>query len=156
MRLYLVQHAEAVDELANAERTLSAKGRTDAEVVAAFLKRAGVKVARVIHSGKKRAIDTALIFAEAVGPGRIVEEAASGMAPNDPTELVAAALPNLGDDVMMIGHMPFIGRLVGRLLAGDERSEFAAFQPGVVACLERVGAGAWTLQWMVGPKLLGR
>ncbi len=60
---------------------------------------------------------------------------------------------------MVVGHLPFMGRLVSHLVAGSEKANVAAFQPGTVACLERAGGdedgGGWALAWMVRPELLG-
>ncbi len=49
MKLYLVQHAEAVPAEDNPDRPLSDKGRTDVQRVASFLARS-VRVGRIIHS----------------------------------------------------------------------------------------------------------
>ncbi len=57
---------------------------------------------------------------------------------------------------MVVGHLPFMGRLASRLVAGSEEANVAAFQPGTVACLERADdGGGWALAWMVRPELLG-
>ena len=74
MRVYLVQHAEAVPAEDNPDRPLSDKGRTDVQRVASFLARS-VRVGRIIHSPKMRARDTAVLLAQVLGPGGVVEEA---------------------------------------------------------------------------------
>ncbi len=61
---------------------------------------------------------------------------------------------------MVVGHLPFMGRLAAYLVAGSEDAVVAAFQPGTVVCLERAdgdedGGGGWALAWMVRPELLG-
>ncbi len=88
-----------------------------------------------------------------------MEEAASGLAPNDATDALAGAIAGWSDDTMVVGHLPFLGRLASRLVAGSEEANVAAFQPGTVACLERADdgedGGGWTLAWMVRPELLG-
>ena len=76
MKLYLVQHAEAVPAEDDPDRPLSDKGRTDVQRVASFLARS-VRVGRIVHSPKMRARDTAVLLAQALGPGGVVEEAAS-------------------------------------------------------------------------------
>ena len=157
MKLYLVQHGEAVPEAEDANRPLSAKGQTDIERMAAFMARSGVRATRVIHSGKRRALDTAVLLAQVVGPGKIVEEAEAGLAPNDSTNLLAAVAASLEDDVMVVGHIPFMGRMVSRLIAGSEDAVRVAFQPGTVVCLERSDdTEGWSLNWMAGPALLGQ
>ncbi len=164
MRVYLVQHAEAVPAEDNPDRPLSDKGRDDARRVASFLARS-VRVGRVIHSPKTRARDTAVLLAQALGPGGVVEEAASGLAPDDSVEVAADLIAGWSEDTMVVGHLPFMGRLVSHLVAGSGDADVAAFQPGTVACLERAGGedaedgengeGEWAVAWMVRPGLLG-
>ena len=156
MKLYLMQHGEAVAESENPERPLTEKGLADAKRTAAFLARSRVKVGRVIHSGKQRALATALAMAEVIGPGREVEQAESGLAPNDSTDLLTDAAAVMDEDFMVVGHMPFVGRMVSRLAAGDEDAAVVAFTPGTVVCLERAADGAtWAVNWVVRPELLG-
>ncbi len=159
MRVYLVQHAEAVPAEDNPDRPLSDNGRSDVRRVASFLARS-VRVGRIVHSPKMRARDTAVLLAQALGPGGVVEEAASGLAPNDPTDALAGAIAGWSEDTMVVGHLPFMGRLASRLVAGSEEANVAAFQPGTVVCLERADGGedggGWALAWMVRPELLGR
>ena len=159
MRVYLVQHAEAVPAEDNPDRPLSDKGRSDVQRVASFLARS-VRVGRVIHSPKTRARDTAVLLAQALGPGGVVEEAASGLAPDDSVEVAADFIAGSSDDTMVVGHLPFMGRLAAYLVAGSEDADVVAYQPGTVACLERADVveddgGGWTLAWMVRPELLG-
>ncbi len=154
MRVYLVQHADAVPAEDNPDRPLSDKGRTDVQRVASFLARS-VRVGRVVHSPKTRARDTAVLLAQVLGPGGAVEEAVSGLAPNDATDGLAEAIAGWSEDVIVVGHLPFMGRLASRLVAGSEEANVAAFQPGTVVCLERADDGGWTLAWMVRPELLG-
>ncbi len=155
MKLYLVQHAEAVPAEDNPDRPLSDKGRSDVRRVASFLARS-VHVGRIVHSPKMRARDTAVLLAQVLGPGGVVEEAASGLAPNDATDALAGAIAGWSEDAMVVGHLPFMDRLASRLVAGSEEANVAAFQPGTVACLERADdGGGWALAWMVRPELLG-
>ena len=155
MKLYLMQHGEAVPAEENAERPLSEKGLKDVGRLAVFLARSRVKVARVFHSGKPRAMATGLAMAEVIGPGREVEQAESGLAPHDNTDQLADVANALDEDFMVVGHMPFMGRMVSRLLTGDEDAATIAFTPGTVACLERGLDGKWSLNWVVRPELLG-
>jgi phosphohistidine phosphatase len=152
MNLYLVQHGDALSKQENPDRPLSDKGRVDVERVASFLGRS-VRVGRVIHSGKTRARDTAVILAGALGTGGVVEEG-TGLGPNDATGGLADAVVGWSDDVMVVGHLPFMGRMTARLVAGTEDAAVVAFEPGAVACLESTDDG-WAVAWMVRPSLLG-
>ena len=156
MHIYLVQHGAAVPKDENAERPLSGQGREDVKRVASFLARSGVSARRVIHSGKRRAKETALLLSDVIGPGNMVEEAGDGLAPDDPTDLFFTAIEEWTEDTIIIGHLPFMSKLASRLLTGDEDETLVHFNPGSVACLERgENGGGWTVLWFVRPELLG-
>jgi phosphohistidine phosphatase len=153
MRLYLVQHGEALSKQVDPERPLSELGRSDVGRVADFLKRAGIRVTRVVHSGKTRARQTAELLAAAVAHAGDAGSR-SGIDPLDPVEPVAEEAASWSQDVMLVGHLPFMGRLASRLISPGGQLEAVAFQPGSVVCVEREAEGSWTLAWMIRPELL--
>ena len=155
MRLYLVQHGDSVPEQADPQRPLSAAGRRQVEAIARLLASAGVRPARTAHSGKLRAQQTAELLAKACSPDHGVE-AAAGLSPNDPVKPVARMVASLSADTMLVGHLPFMARLAGRLVTSDERMEVAAFVPGTVLCLEPAADNRWRVVWMVRPGLATR
>jgi phosphohistidine phosphatase len=152
MRLYLVQHGEAVDKTVDPQRPLSDQGREDVGAMAARLTGAGVRVERVWHSGKLRAGQTADLIAKALNRGGRTE-AISGIKPNDDVAAFAQDADVWDQDTLVVGHQPFMGRLVAYLLTGDADAALVAFRPGSVVCLERDGDGSWLLQWMLRPGL---
>jgi phosphohistidine phosphatase len=121
------------------------------ERLAAFLRQAGLGVPVIVHSGKARAKQTAEILAGA-SRGRI--EALSGLDPKDPPEPIAREAEDWKDDVMLVGHLPFMGRLASRLVTKSDDRDIVTFRPGSLVCLERTGEGSWTLIWMIRPELL--
>ena len=156
MHLYIARHGLAVPKDEDANCPLSDTGRQDIARMASFLARTRPTIGCIIHSGKIRAAQTALIYAETLGPGRLVEEASSGLNPNDPTDPLVAACDGWTDDTMVVSHLPLVGKLVSRLVTGDEFETVVHFQPGTVACLERgENGGGWTVAWAMGPDLLG-
>ncbi len=156
MHLYLVQHGLAVPKDEDPARPLSEQGRKDIGRMAAFLARTRPAIGRVVHSGKVRAMQTALVFAETIGPGRIVEQAADGLAPKDAPDMFADVVNTWTDDTMIVGHLPHLARLTGLLVSGDADETVVHFQPGTVVCLERgENGGGWTVAWAVRPELLG-
>ncbi|MEX2721382.1 MAG: histidine phosphatase family protein, partial [Candidatus Wukongarchaeota archaeon] len=82
MELYLVQHAEAKAKDEDPARPLSEKGWESLEKVSGFLESVGVKVVRILHSGKLRARQTADKLGEVVGSSEGVGET-DGLAPLD-------------------------------------------------------------------------
>lgn len=154
MRLYLVQHGEAVSREENPERPLSDAGDRDVRRLAEALAAAGVSVPRLVHSGKRRAEQTAMLLAAAVGRGD-GPSAEAGLAPGDPVEPVAEAAGGWDEDTLIAGHQPFLGRLAARLTGGGEGGPALGFVPGTAVCLERGEGGDWVLAWMIVPALLG-
>ena len=57
-------------------------------------------------------------------------------------------------NVMIVGHLPFFGRLAALLLTGNTDKEIVAFQFGCVVSLKRDDSGRWKLEWMMVPELL--
>lgn len=154
MKLYLVQHGEALAAAVDPDRPLSPAGRAAVGALAGFLASRGLRVGPVMHSGKLRAAQTAEILAEALGGAdRIV--ARDGLAPKDPVEPVAQEAATWHEDVMLVGHLPFMARLVALLVTGGAENDVAAFQPGSLVCLARDEAGGWALAGMLRPDLLG-
>ena len=152
MRLYLVQHGTALTSEVDPARPLSESGREDVQAMAEFLKGAGIRVERVWHSGKPRAEQTALLLAKAVLPrGRI--EKVGGIGPNDDVAGFVSDADVWEQDILVVGHLPFLSRLVARLVAGDPEHELVEFIPGSVVCLERCDVDRWILLWMLRPDL---
>lgn len=153
MRLLLVQHGEACAKEIDPDRPLTDRGEADVARLAGFLRAAGVRAERVIHSGKLRARQTAARLAEAIAPGVVLET--SGLIhPNDNPRAFDWQSGSWDRDTLVVGHLPFLARLVSHLLIGDEDRTITAFEPGTVACLE-LGEGAqWRLVWMIRPELL--
>jgi phosphohistidine phosphatase len=104
-----------------------------------------------MHSGKRRAEQTAEILAAALG-GTL--EARAGLGPNDPTAAIAREAGTWEDDVMLVGHLPFMAKLASRLTADHEDAGMAAFRPGAVVCLERSDQQRWAIAWMIRSELV--
>ncbi len=155
VKLYLVQHGHAVPEEENPERPLSEKGRTDVARMAEFLGMWGVRVEKIVHSGKTRARQTAEILAPALGALDKVEMTA-GLNPGDPVAPWADRVAEWNEDCMLVGHQPFMGRLAARLVTGRDNPDVARYEPGSVVCVERSPEGTWAITCMVRPGDLGR
>ena len=153
MRLYLVRHGEAKPREADPEQPLSQKGRRDVEKTAAFLRPLGLSVETIWHSGKTRARQTAELLSRAVSAKRGLLQRES-LSPLDPIEPVAKELDSLDEDLMIVGHMPFLGALASLLAAGDPTAEVAAFPPAAALCLEKNPDASWLIRWLLTPELL--
>lgn len=153
MKLYLVRHGDALRADVDPQRRLSEAGQAQVSRLAAFLSDRGVQVARVLHSGKPRAEQTAEALAAAVAPG-VAPEARDSLSPNDPVEALAGEIADWQEDCLMAGHLPHLARLATLLLAGRNVPTGLDFEPAAAACLERGDDGVWSLLWFVGPSLL--
>ena len=153
MKLYLVQHAKAASKQADPQRPLTEEGRRDIQKVASFIRPLGLGLDYLWHSGKKRAAETAEILAEALEIKK-TKTARDGLGPNDDVAALKNELAPLQQDVMIVGHLPFLSKLASLLLAGSESAGTVAFKQGGIACLSRSDQNQWQIDWMVIPELL--
>ncbi len=153
MVLYLVQHAEAKSEQEDPRRDLTEKGRMDLESVAHHLKRLKVTVNQIVHSGKTRALTTARIMAEHLQPPAGMEEA-PGLAPLDDPQVFADRLAAADQDLMVVGHLPHLGKLAGLLMSGDQERAVVNFQMGGAVRLRRMAEGQWAVDWVIVPETI--
>ena len=136
MALYVVQHGKCLPKTEDPEKGLSADGKNETVRIAAVAKGYAVKVSRIVHSGKKRARETAELFADALSPSEGIE-VRSGMNPLDDVSVFAQHLP-LDQDMMLVGHLPFMERLVGFLVCGNADQTVFKLQNSGIVCLDRV------------------
>lgn len=151
--LCLVRHGEAVGEAQNPARPLTGAGRVHAERTGSWLAAMGLPADEIRHSGKLRARETAEIMARNLGlpPDRVREH--QGLGPNDAVEAAAAELIAEHRTFVVVGHLPFLGRLASYMLMGDpERVPLRLSESGIVL-LGRNG-GSWKLIGLVAPDLM--
>jgi phosphohistidine phosphatase len=153
MKLYLIQHGEAASEQVDPRRPLTAQGREDVRRVAALLKAARVKPALIYHSEKLRAKQTAEIIASALAAPELIRER-KGLLPQDALNDLAQEISRSANDLMIVGHLPFLSKLATFLLLGKEEGNLVAFQQGGVVCLKRAEEQRWQVAWMVVPEIL--
>jgi len=153
MKLYLVQHGEAVAKEIDPDRPLSERGVRDMEKMARLLKQGEISVGRVLHSGKRRAEQTAQVLATAIMPGG-QPESTKGINPNDDIVSFAKKLNDIHIDTLVASHLPFMARLVSLLITGNPEHGAVAYKPGSIVCLQLQDEGKWILEWMIRPELL--
>jgi phosphohistidine phosphatase len=153
MRLYLMQHGEATPEEINPARPLTAKGRKDVQKVASLLKKSGIGPFPVRHSGKTRAQETAEIIASPWGAQSQVQ-AKENLGPQDAVHPLVQEISGLESDLLVVGHLPFLGKLASALLTGSESQSLLSFRQGGIACLDRNEDRTWQVAWMVIPDIL--
>ena len=153
MFLYLVQHGDAKKEEEDPARPLSDKGIEDVKKVASFMFRLKITVEEVLHSSKLRARQTAEIIADSLNITKGVSET-EGLAPLNEPILWAEKLKTKTHSLMLVGHLPHLGKLSSFLLSGDKEKSIIAFKMGGVVCMKRDDSGTWTLQWIITPEIV--
>lgn len=154
MRLYLVQHGEAVPKEVDADRPLTREGGEAVRRVARFLEHCpDVHVDVIFHSGKTRAAQTAQILARTLKPaGGVVE--GKELSPTSLPWGWVERLKNMEQDALIVGHLPHLRRLNALLICQDENKPCVAFQYACVCHLTRDESGIWTIRWMLVPSLI--
>jgi len=158
IRLYLMRHAHAVSEDADAQRPLSATGHEQVRVMAEFLAaRGGIEVERVWHSPLLRARETADAFCDQL-PVHGNRREIDGLLPYDDIRGVARRLSGFGYPLLVVGHEPHLGRLTSMLVCGNVDQEVVKFTKGALLCLEREALKShtilWRIRWHLTPSLL--
>ena len=151
MNIYLMQHGEAEAEQVDPKRPLTLKGKNDLLKVAGFLRQAGVKIDEIWHSGKLRAEQTGQIIAKELSLNNVIER--KGLKPNDPVDIIRADIAKDHKCVLIASHLPFLQKLVCRLLTDREDKELIKFTPGTIVFLEQ-GAFGWQIVWLVSPEII--
>ncbi len=121
MKIILVQHGDAVASEKDPQRPLSDKGRSQVKRLSEFLRKLPFYPGLVLHSGKTRARETAEAISFALGGVRVEER--SFLNPDDPIRPMEDELKALGVNVLIVGHLPHLGKLAASLLAGDEKRD---------------------------------
>ncbi|MDW7998884.1 MAG: phosphohistidine phosphatase SixA [Thermodesulfovibrio sp.] len=151
MYLYLVQHAKAKSEEEDPARPLSEEGLKDLKRVSLFISKVNLSIDEIWHSGKLRAKQTAEILAEALKITNISE--VKGLAPLDAPEVIAEKILKSDKSIMIVGHLPHLGRLTSLLIVGDKDRKVVTFQMGGIVCLGR-DEEIWSLRWCIIPEIL--
>ena len=155
MALFLVQHGKSAPKAEDPQKGLSDEGKEETLRLAPVAKGYHIPVTRIFHSGKARAVQTAKIYHQALGIDEPLEPL-SGINPLDDVRAFAATLdPEAG--WMVVGHMPFMARLVSFLTAGDEETRVYAFQNSGIVCLDAEktdnGEWDWFIKWTLNPNI---
>jgi len=152
MPIYLVQHALSLSKEVDPEKGISEEGRADAERIAEVAKGYQVQISQIQHSGKKRARQTAEIFAAALNAGAI-EESPLPINPLDDVQDLARAL-NASSQLMIVGHLPHLERLASWLIVKKIDHPVFKFQNGGIVCLDKIAEEEfWHIKWTLMPNI---
>jgi len=149
MALYLVRHGESVPEKINPECPLSDRGLVEVERMAVMAIGREIELTKIFHSGKKRALQTAIILKEYLNP-LFGLEPSRGLNPNDDIFYILG-LTGKTENIMIVGHLPFLGKLVSYLVTGDEVDPVFQFPTAGIVCLDKDDKGKWEIKWTLMP-----
>lgn len=150
MDVYLMQHGEALPAELDPSRSLSEVGQRSVGQVSRHAAACGVRVDRIVHSGKLRAVESALILARSLGCDDVRQ--IEGLTPGADVEVAAAALvdPSRSGSLAIVGHMPFLDRLASLLVVGDSGAHVVALRNGGLVKLVPSEPG-WAVAWAITP-----
>ncbi len=152
MALYLVQHGKSNPKTIDPEKGLSEESMEEVTRIAQVAAGYGCKVGKIFHSGKKRAEETAAIFASHLKPDGGVEQM-DGIDPLDDVVPFSHTL-SAEDDAMVVGHLPFMERLTSYLIIGSVEPPVFQFQNGGIVCLDKgPGTQNWIVKWALMPNI---
>lgn len=153
MKLYIVRHGKAASSDVDPKRSLTEEGLQEVKNIADFLKPLDMSVDYLWHSGKLRAAQTAQALSEAV---TVTEQftAHPGLAPNDDAAPIKHEVELAEQDVMLVGHLPFVAKLASLLLTGSDVGNPIAFKPAAIICLDQSSGNHWQIDWMLIPELV--
>jgi len=151
--LLLVQHGKNFPESIDPRKGLTDEGIAEVQRVTDLLKFQGIRVDRILHSGKTRARQTAELLAEALSPTNGVMSE-TGLGPLDDVASAAKRFSGEAGEtaLMIVGHLPFLSKLAGYLLFGNPDTGPFQFQNGGVLCLDRPTTDdPWKIRWALVP-----
>ena len=157
MDVWLLRHAAAHERARSGkdeDRALTSDGARRAREVAAGLASLDPGIEAVLSSPYRRALETAEPAAAALGIGKVTIQPALEPfhAPADVAAVLAGAKQR---SLLLVGHQPLLGALVGLLVFGDEQREVPLRKAGLVRIVwEPRGLGR--LEALFPPKVLSR
>jgi len=152
MAIYLVQHAECLSKDQDPSKGLSDEGAANAARIAEVAAGYNVPVARILHSGKQRARQTAEIFASFLSPPEGLADT-EGIKPLDDVALFSENLDPAAS-TMVVGHLPFMEKLTAYLVTGSADKPIFKFQNAGIVCLDVLpDSESWVIRWTLMPHI---
>lgn len=162
MDLFVARHGEAGKSLTNAqkdtERPLTADGRKEAEAIAAFVEKLGIRFDEVISSPLRRSKETAEVVMKRQKK-KLKLQLWDELRPEGEREAMLTRLAALGhgSKVLLVGHDPYLSTLIADMI-GAGSGTIILKKGGVV----RVRVTTFSpqakgeLRWLLSPRVLKR
>lgn len=157
MNLYLIRHAIAEEQHSSgddSQRALTDKGRKKMRQIAKGLRILGVEFDAILSSPYLRARETAEILNNVFKMRTQVVNNNNLMPGGDPGQLLAEIKEKYSvDDLAIVGHEPFLSRLIGLLTAQGSLVN-VEMKKGGVCRLYTDDLHHATMQWLMTPGVL--
>jgi phosphohistidine phosphatase len=159
MEIWLLRHAAAEDRSSSGrdgDRTLTEDGHKRAREVARGLAALEPGIELVLTSPFARARQTAEPAARALELSDRLKETAALEPDRDPDDILGEVREENVESVLLVGHEPHLGALLGRLVFGRPGGPSIPMKKAAVARLEWTGSGAALLKALLPARILGR
>jgi len=153
MKLYLIQHGEAKSEVEDPERSLTRRGEEEVMNVSRIAFGLDIRPSKVYHSGKMRARQTAELMDTALKIPNSSVQATQGLNPNDDIRPWADRISKEKEDLILVGHLPFLEKLTSFLLCRNENARLVLFRYGAIVCLDQKEDKGWAVRWILTPEM---
>jgi len=163
MNLFILRHGIAVEHGAagyenDDERPLTSKGERKVWMIAEAMKALEISFDLALSSPLVRARETAEIVAEALKCKKRLE-LTDTLEPQESAKPLIEYLNDQGavDDVLLVGHEPFLSRLISLLISGNPRASVLLKKGGFckLSTGELKHGQCATLEWLLTPKQMG-
>ncbi|UCC78693.1 MAG: phosphohistidine phosphatase SixA [Candidatus Zixiibacteriota bacterium] len=154
MAVFLIQHAESKPKEEDPERTLTDEGSENINKISSYARQhINVSVDRIFHSGKLRARQTAEVLAGYLKPAEGVSET-DGLEPMADPTIWAKRISQIQNDIMLVGHLPHLGRLTSVLLGADATKSIVNFRNAGIVKLSQAPDDNWMIDWIIVPSIV--
>jgi phosphohistidine phosphatase len=156
MELWLLRHAAAEDRAASGrdeDRNLTEEGAKRARAVARGLAALEPGIELVLTSPSRRARQTAEPAVEALGLEKSFRESRALEPGRDPEEILEEVEAEGRDAVLLVGHEPHLGLLLGGLVCGNPGAEIP-LKKAAVARVSLEGGRRGSLKALLPAKVL--
>jgi phosphohistidine phosphatase len=92
-----------------------------------------------------------VIVSKALGLSALLGQ---GLSPNDDVRPWGERISKETEDLMIVGHLPFLEKLASFLVCGDEGAKAVLFRYSAILCLERKDPERWAVDWLLKPEMV--
>ena len=139
----------------DAERSLTVAGRREMEEIATSMLSQGMRFDRVLASPIKRAYETAAIVSKTFKTPSLLEQW-NELRPEASRPDLYRKLSRLKQDseVLLVGHEPYLGTLIGEMVSGNGNSHISLKKGGLakIRVTSFVPKASGELRWLLTPK----